>query len=68
MYMVFNFSDKMQDYALKVYENGEYEEILNSDKDIYGGSNCLNNNLTSSSYKLNLKIAPLSCSVIKRCR
>ena len=66
IYFVFNFSGVAQKYTLKVEQDGEYEEILNSDKDIYAGSNCLNSDLRSRGYSLALKLAPLSCSIIKR--
>ena len=66
LYMVFNFSNSKQRYYLQVAENGYYEEILNSDRDIYSGTNCLNTNLNSTGYKLQLDLAPLSCCIIKK--
>lgn len=64
--MVFNFSGIKQNYTLKVELNGDYEEILNSDKDIYAGTNCLNENLRSYNFGLQLQLAPLSCTIIRK--
>lgn len=65
IYMVFNFSDRVQNYNLRVEKNGGYEEILNSDRDIYHGSNMLNTDLYSSNFGLNIRLAPLSAVIIK---
>ena len=66
IYFVFNFSGLPQKYGLKVEQNGDYEELLNSDKDIYAGTNCLNRDLRSYNYNLNIQLAPLSCTIIKQ--
>ncbi|EXM37967.1 1,4-alpha-glucan branching protein [Ruminococcus albus SY3] len=66
IYFVFNFSGLMQNYILRVEQNGDYSEILNSDKDIYAGTNCLNGDMRASNYSLNLRLAPLSCAIIKQ--
>ena len=66
LYMIFNFSGIKQRYDLHVDENCHYEEILNSDRDIYAGSNCLNNNLNSFNYTLPLNLAACSCTIIKK--
>ena len=66
IYFVFNFSGLMQNYTLRVEQNGDYYEILNSDKDIYAGSNCLNGDMRAYNYALNLRLAPLSCAIIKQ--
>lgn len=66
LYMVFNFSGVKQRYDLHVDENCHYAEILNSDRDIYAGSNCLNNNLNSFNYTLPLNLAACSCTIIKK--
>jgi len=66
IYFVFNFSGLMQNYILRVEQNGDYAEILNSDKDIYAGTNCLNGDMRASNYSLNLRLAPLSCAIIKQ--
>uniref|UniRef100_UPI0025ED7E47 alpha amylase C-terminal domain-containing protein n=1 Tax=uncultured Ruminococcus sp. TaxID=165186 RepID=UPI0025ED7E47 len=66
IYFVFNFSGVMQNYSLKVENNGDYTELLNSDKDIYAGSNCINGDMRSYNYCLNLRLAPLSCVIIKQ--
>ena len=65
LYMVFNFSAETRKYTLTVEQNGEYHELLNSDKDIYAGSNCLNENLNAIGYRLPLTLAPLSCVILK---
>lgn len=65
-YMVFNFSGIKQNYTLRVEQNGDYEEILNSDRDIYSGTNCLNENLRSYNYCLQLRLAPCSCAIIRK--
>lgn len=64
LYMVFNFSDKLQKYKLKVEENGEYRELLNSDRDIYAGGNCLNGIMKSQKFSLDIKLAPFSSVII----
>ncbi len=66
VYAVFNFSGMYQNYTLRVEQNGDYEELLNSDRDIYSGSNCLNGDLRSFNYCLHLRLAPLSCVIIKK--
>ncbi|MBE6868071.1 MAG: 1,4-alpha-glucan branching protein GlgB [Ruminococcus albus] len=66
IYFVFNFSGLKQNYILRVEQNGDYAEILNSDKDIYAGTNCLNGDMRASNYSLNLHLAPLSCAIIKQ--
>ena len=64
LYMVFNFSGSYQNYSLKVEQNGAYQELLNSDRDIYSGSNCINSGLYTTNYKLPLRLAPLSSVII----
>ena len=64
LYMVFNFSGSYQNYSLKVEQNGAYKELLNSDRDIYSGSNCINSGLYTTNYKLPLRLAPLSSVII----
>lgn len=66
IYFVFNFSGVRRSYGLKVEKNGEYTELLNSDRDIYAGSNCLNGDMRTNSFTLNLQLAPLSCVIIKQ--
>lgn len=66
LYAVFNFSGVMRNYTLSVEQNGEYQELLNSDKDIYAGSNCVNDNLFASNYRLSLRIAPMSSIIIAK--
>ncbi len=60
-------------FYIGVPEVGEYEEVLNSDKEIYGGSNIYNGEImkTVEAYNHGFKqsiiinIAPLSISIIK---
>ena len=66
IYCVFNFSASRQNYALNVNVNGEFEEIINSDRDIYSGSNCLNEHCFASNYKLNITLAPLSAVMLRK--
>ena len=66
IYCVFNFSASRQSYTLNVNANGEYEEMLNSDRDIYSGSNCLNEHCFANGYKLNIKLAPLSAVMLRK--
>ncbi|MBI9008739.1 MAG: 1,4-alpha-glucan branching protein GlgB [Tenericutes bacterium] len=61
------------DFCVGVPKKGSYEEILNSDKDIYGGSDVYNGALLKTveesnhgfDQSLKIKIAPLSISIIK---
>jgi len=61
------------DFSFGVPKPGKYEEILNSDKDIYGGSNVYNGEVLTASdvsshgfyHTLNVKVAPLSITIIK---
>ncbi|WP_298485687.1 1,4-alpha-glucan branching protein GlgB [uncultured Ruminococcus sp.] len=64
LYMVFNFSGSYQNYSLSVEQNGAYKELLNSDRDIYSGSNCINSGLYTTNYRLPLRLAPLSSVII----
>ena len=66
IYCVFNFSGSRQNYTLNVNVNGEFEELLNSDRDIYSGSNCLNEHCYASNYKLNISLAPLSATMLRK--
>ena len=61
------------DFAIGVPEKGEYEEILNSDKEIYGGSNIYNGVTLKTVDAFNhgfkqsilINVSPLSISIIK---
>ena len=66
VYIILNFSGMSQNYNLRVSGYGEFEEVLNSDCDIYGGSNCINSNLIAHGSCLSLKLAPLSAVIIKK--
>ncbi|MDD3122139.1 MAG: 1,4-alpha-glucan branching protein GlgB [Candidatus Izemoplasmatales bacterium] len=60
-------------YQVGVPEEGVYEEILNSDKDIYGGSNMYNgvplNTFEGQNHgyphSIDMKVAPLSISILR---
>ncbi len=60
-------------YQIGVPLKGDYEEILNSDKDIYGGSNIYNGEIlhttndTLHSYEqsIRIRVAPLSITILK---
>lgn len=61
------------EFKLGVPEKGKYEEILNSDKDIYGGSNIYNGKIIETIEEYNhgyqqsisVNISPLSICIIK---
>ncbi|MBQ6820110.1 MAG: 1,4-alpha-glucan branching protein GlgB [Clostridium sp.] len=61
------------DFRVGVPFNGEYKEVFNSDKDIYGGSNQLNTGVIKSDnigyhgrpYSISLKVPPMAASVFK---
>ncbi len=67
LYIVLNFSPFEKDYWLGVGYNGFFRELVNSDYDIYGGSNKRNYNLKSNEGYLNIKLAPLSGVILKPC-
>jgi len=60
-------------YKIGVPEKGKYEEILNSDKEIYGGSNIYNGAILETSdnfshgfqQSISINISPLAISIIK---
>ncbi len=61
-----------EEYIIDMPYSGEFIEILNSDAEIYGGSNVTNENQTLKTYKtnnlenaLNIRIAPLSTTILK---
>jgi len=66
IYCVFNFSGNFQNYTLNVNVNGEFEEMLNTDRDIYSGSNCLNEHCFANNYKLNIRLAPCSATMLRK--
>lgn len=72
--VICNFTNVLyEDYKVGVPRKGNYVEILNSDRDIYGGSNCLNKGIIKSKkgkwnnrpYNIEIKIPPLSTIFIK---
>ncbi len=67
LYIVLNFSPYQKDYWLGVGYNGFFKEVLNSDRDIYGGSGMRNYNLKSNEGYLNIKLSPLSGVILKPC-
>nr|MCR5741890.1 alpha amylase C-terminal domain-containing protein [Gammaproteobacteria bacterium] len=62
------------DYRLGVPMAGTYDEIINSDKDVYGGSNLYNGlpvkseEIFSHSFmnSINIVLSPLSVTILKR--
>jgi len=62
-----------ESFFIGVPRHGIYEEILNSDKDIYGGSNVFNGTPVTAfemvnhgfSQSIEIKVAPLSISILK---
>jgi len=62
-----------ESYAIGVPKPGLYEEILNSDKDVYGGSNvyngepieAVNQPIHGREYSILMKLAPLSISIFQ---
>ncbi len=66
IYCVFNFSARMQGCSIAVEDEGQYYELLNSDRDIYSGSNCLNGEPWAHNYRLDLRLAPLSCVLLAK--
>jgi 1,4-alpha-glucan branching enzyme len=61
-------------YVIGVPEPGAYVELLNSDSEIYGGSNLGNLGLTQSEqipahgrpHRISLTLPPLACLILKR--
>jgi 1,4-alpha-glucan branching enzyme len=73
--MVFNFTPVPRgDYRIGVPEPGWYDELLNSDAALYGGSNCGNGGGVHSEpiadhgfdQSLRLLVPPLGCLLLKR--
>ena len=60
IYCVFNFSGVMQSYYLKVRDMRTFDEILNSDRDIYSGTNVINGRRKPYGGRIALKLAPFS--------
>ncbi len=67
LYIVLNFSPYEKDYWLGVGYDGYFRELINSDRDIYGGSNVRSYNLKSHDGYLNMKLPPLSGIILKPC-
>ncbi len=67
LYIVLNFSPYEKEYWLAVGYDGYFRELVNSDTDIYGGSNTRNYELKSKDGYLRLMIAPLSGIILKPC-
>lgn len=72
--VVLNMTPNAYDsYRIGVPQKGQYEEILNSDKDIYGGSNLFNGLPISSTdismhefpQSIDIKVAPLSITIFR---
>jgi 1,4-alpha-glucan branching enzyme len=62
-----------ESFFLGVPKKGKYEEILNSDKDLYGGSDVYNGLPVETldfqnhgfSQSIEIKVAPLSITILK---
>ncbi len=72
--VICNFTPNLREaYKVGVPSSGQWNEVLNSDKDIYGGSNVSNNgrlnarrsNWHNQAYTLTLKLPPLSVVVFE---
>lgn len=63
-----------EEFLVGVYDDGEYEEVLNSDAAIYGGSDVVNRERVTAQkvehqgkpYSLRLRLPPLSGCILKR--
>jgi 1,4-alpha-glucan branching enzyme len=66
IYCIFNFSAQYQGCSINVEDDGQYYELINSDRDKYSGSNCLNEHCTANGYKLNISLAPLSAVMLRK--
>lgn len=63
-----------EEFVIGVYDDGEYEEIMNSDAAKYGGSDVVNQELMTAQkiehqgkpYSLQLRLPPLSACLLKR--
>ena len=70
---IFNFTPvEREHYAIGVDMPGEYNEILNTDAEKYGGSGILNKNITACDYSMHnrkysveLDLPPLSAIMIR---
>ncbi|MBQ1546057.1 MAG: 1,4-alpha-glucan branching protein GlgB [Clostridia bacterium] len=67
LFVVLNFSHDECDYYLEVGFDTYFREILNSDTDIYGGSNVRNYNLSSRDGYLKIHMSGLSGVILKPC-
>lgn len=67
LFVVLNFSPNEHEYWLEIGFDSSFREVLNSDADIYGGSNIRNYNLSTQNGYLQLKLAPLSALILKPC-
>ena len=59
---------KSNEFNIANFPDGEWEEIFNSDKDIYGGLNFINNNRGNNitKYSQNLNLAPNSIMILRK--
>lgn len=67
LFAVFNFSQNEKEYWLGVGCNGFFRELINSDWDIFGGTNVRNCELQSNDGYLKMKLPPLSGIILKQC-
>ena len=64
--VILSFTEnKHYGYPIPVPVNGMYEELINSDQDIYSGTHFINENLVSENYYLPVNIAPFSSMILK---
>ena len=72
--VVVNFTPVVREgYELRVARRGEYEEIFNSDSEVYGGSGVINKNALFTAedadngkpYSIALRVPPLGVTILK---
>ncbi len=65
LFVVLNFSNNQHEYYLNVGFEREFEEVLNSDKDIYGGANITSADSETKNCYLKINMAPLSAIILR---
>ncbi|QED49074.1 1,4-alpha-glucan branching enzyme [Cytobacillus dafuensis] len=72
--VICNFKDQAYDeYQVGVPKYGSYREIFNSDREVFGGSNCINKKVLKTEnqayhgkpYSVKMTIAPFSVSILR---
>lgn len=65
--VISNFSEESYErYKMEVPEEGEYEEVLNTDRKEYGGRGVINKRMETEEHKLTMRIGPLATIYLKR--